>query len=134
MRQQCDLLVSIPGIGQWTAARLLAELPQWKSLAGPRQAAAHAGLTPRHHQSGTSVRGASHLAKTGSSRLRRALYMPALVAIRSNPLLKAFAERLRLAGKAPKQIICAVMRKLLHIAYGVLKHAQPFDPNYLTTH
>ncbi len=116
-----------------TATKLLAELPPCEVLPSARQAAAQAGLTPRQRQSGTSVHGRSCLAKTGNARLRRALYMPALVAMRANPLLRVFAARLRASGKAPKQIVCAVMRKLLHQAYGVLKHAQPFNPNYAAT-
>jgi transposase len=134
LQQQHDLLVSIPGIGALTAIKLLAELPSVDTLPTARQAAAHAGLTPRHRQSGTSVRGRSRIAKTGNARLRHALYMPAIVAMRANPLLRQFAERLRAAGKAPRQIICAVMRKLLHQAYGVLKHATPFNPNHTPTH
>ncbi len=66
----------------------------------------------------------------GNSRLRRALWWPAIVAMRHNPLLAGFAQRLREAGKPTKVIIAAVMRKLLHLAFGVLKHHRPFDPNY----
>jgi len=67
----------------------------------------------------------------GRSALRAALYMPALSAMRHNPILRSFAERLTQQGLKPKQVIVAVMRKLLHLAYGVLKNKAPFNPNYL---
>ena len=70
------------------------------------------------------------MAKTGNAHLRRALYMPALVALRWNPTIMVFADRLRERGKHKMAIVGAVMRKLLHIVYGVLKSQWPFDPNY----
>jgi transposase len=127
LRQQRDLLVTIPGIGASTAARLLAECRAITAFESARAYAAFAGLVPREHQSG-SLRGRPRLAKTGSARLRLALYFPALTAMRFNPLLKAFTTRLRAAGKPTMVVVAAVMRKLLHLAYGVLKHQRPFDP------
>ena len=70
--------------------------------------------------------------RCAASRLRLLLYFPAMSAIRHNPLLKAFAERLRQNGKPPKLILAAAMRKLLHIAFGVLRSNAPFNPNILT--
>jgi transposase len=93
------LLCSIPGIGRWTAARVLAESEQVRTSVSARQVAAYAGLTPRERTSGTSVRRPARLAKTGNSRVRRALYLPAIVAMRHNPVGRAFAERLRARGK-----------------------------------
>ena len=93
-----------------------------------RQLAAYAGLTPRERTSGSSVHRPPHLAKTGNSRLRRALYLPAIVAMRHNPVVRALAERLRARGKRPMVIVGAAMRKLLHLIYGVLKSGKPFDP------
>ena len=122
------LLCSIPGIGRWTAARVLAESDQVRTSVSARQLAAYAGLTPRERTSGTSVRRPARLAKTGNSRLRRALYGPAIVAIRHNPAVRAFAERLRARGKPPMVIVAAAMRKLLHLIYGVLKSGKAFDP------
>jgi transposase len=87
LRQQRDLLTSIPGIGDLTAARLLAELPIWREFTSPKQVAAFAGLSPRQHQSGSSVRGRTRLSKRGSSRLRTMLYFPAIVVQRYNPAL-----------------------------------------------
>ncbi len=125
-------LCSIPGIGEWTAARILAEIETVRESVSARQLAGYAGLTPRHRSSGSSVRGQARLSKTGNSRLRKALYMPAIVAMRHNPLLRQFAERLRERGKHPMVIVGAVMRRLLHIIYGVLKSGAPFDPSYLS--
>lgn len=130
LRRQSQLLCSIPGVAWLSAARVLAELPSPQQLRHARRAAALAGLHPQQHQSGSSVRRRSRLSKQGRRPLRAALYMPALVARRRNPLLKAFADRLAAKGKSKKAVICAVMRKLLHIIFGMLKHEQPFNPNY----
>ncbi|MEG4808879.1 transposase [Microcoleus sp. F8-D1] len=93
--------------------------------------AAYAGLTPSERTSGTSVKGKTRLSCTGNVRLRKALYMPAVVAMRHNPLLKAMSERLLGRGKVKMQVIGALMRKLVHLAFGILKSQKPFDPNYL---
>jgi transposase len=124
-----QLLCSIKGIGSLTAAILLAEMARPGQVERARQAAAHAGLTPRREQSGTSVRRKRGLGKEGNRYLRKALYMPALVAIKYNVPLRHFACRLRAAGKPKMSIVCAVMRKLIHIAFGVLKHQKPFNPS-----
>jgi transposase len=130
LKQQHDLLISIPGIGSQTAAVLLAEIGRIEDYQNARQLAAHAGLTPCERSSGTSVHGKTRLSCTGNSRLRKALYMPAVVSMRHNPLLKAFSERLLDRGKAKMQALGAIMRKLVHFAFGILKSQQPFDPNY----
>lgn len=123
-----QLLTSIPGIGKQTSAILLAEVVDFRAFGHNKQVAAFAGLTPHERQSGSSVRGRAHISKAGSSRLRAALYMCALTARRYNPGLKAFAERLKDAGKAPKVILVAVARKLLVTAHGVVKSGMPFRP------
>lgn len=130
LRQQEKLLESIPGIGFLTAVKLLAEIRDVLAFSSARQLAAFAGLTPHQHLSGSSVHRPAHLSKRGSPRLRASLYLPALTAIRFNPILAAFAQRLTDAGKTKMAIIAAVMRKLLHQAFGVLKSGRPFDPNY----
>jgi transposase len=128
LRQQRDLIDSIPGIGAQTAAVVLGELLDPKRFTSARQLAAFGGLVPRIRQSGTSLRGRGRLSKLGASRLRKALYFPAIAAIRCNPSLQRFAARLRAAGKPPLVIIAAVMRKLLHQVYGVLHSGRPYDP------
>jgi transposase len=132
LKQQHDLLISIGGIGSLTAARLLAEIPDIHGFDSARQLAAYGGTTPAHFQSGSSVRKPSHLAKTANGRLRDALYFPAIVAMRHNPIIRAFCQRLLAQGKPPKLVVVAAMRKLLHLVFGVLKHHQPFDPHYLS--
>ena len=127
LRGRRDLLTSIPGIADATAAVLLAELPDVRQFAGARQVAAFAGLVPRVRQSGTSVRGRACLSKVGSPRLRKALFYPAMVALRFNPVLAALHTRLTAAGKSKKLIVGAAMRKLLHLAVGVLRSGRPFD-------
>lgn len=132
LKQQRDLLTSIPGIGEQTAAVLLAEVGRIEDYKNARQLAAYAGLTPCERSSGTSVKGKTRLSCTGNVRLRKALYMPAMVAMRFNPLLKAMSDRLLGRGKVKMQVIGALMRKLVHLAFGILKSQKPFDPNYLT--
>jgi len=73
------------------------------------------------------------LSKTGNTALRKALYMPAIVAKKYNPIIKSFCERLKKADKANMVIIGAAMRKLLHLIFGVLKSGKPFDPNFVLT-
>ena len=133
LKAQQELLVSIPGIGQTTAAKFLAEIMDVKLYGSARQLAAFAGLVPRLHESGSSVRGKARLSKMGAGSLRKALYFPAIAAIKYNPYIKALSARLKERGKCPMQIIGAAMRKLLHIAYGVLKSGRPFDPSLVKT-
>jgi len=129
LREQSDLLQSIPGIGAATAATLLCELGDWSRFASARSAAAYVGLVPRIHESGTSVRGRSALCKIGNGRLRKALYFPAMNAVRFNPVLQAMAARLAASGKSKMAILGAAMRRLVHLAFGVLKSGKPFDAN-----
>ena len=126
LRTQRDLLTTIPGIGETTAAVLIAELFD-KRYTSARQAAAFAGLVPRVVESGT-LRGRSRLSKVGPSRLRKALYFPAVTALRCNPTIRALRQRLHAAGKPPMVIIGAAMRKLIHLAYGVLKSERAYEP------
>lgn len=126
LRAQRDLLITIPGIGEATAAVLIAELFD-KRYASARQAAAFAGLVPRLVESGT-LRGRSRLSKIGPARLRKALYFPAVAALRWNPTIRAVRARLHAAGKPTMVIIGAAMRKLIHLAYGVLKTGRAYEP------
>jgi transposase len=126
-----QLLKSIKGIGLLTAAKLLGEIRSFREFESARQLAAYAGLTPRTFQSGTSVHKKARISKTGNTNLRKALYMPAISAKRWNPIVRPFCDRLTLSGHLPMEVICAAMRKLLHLAYGVLKSDKAFDPNYL---
>lgn len=131
LQRQIELVDSIPGIGVTTAAALVAEV-DFEAYASARQLVAQAGLNPRQRQSGTSVHGRPRLSKQGSSQLRKLLYFPAVSAKRYNPVIHDFAEGLAKRGKHNMSIICACMRKLLHLVYGVLKTGLPFDPDYQT--
>jgi transposase len=131
LKEQSDLLDSIPGIGATTAALLLAEIVNLKQYTSARQVAAYAGLVPRERRSGSSVRGRVCLSKIGNARLRKALYFPAITALRSSDFFKAWAEPLRTRGKSKMSVIGAAMRKLIHLAYGVIKTGKPFDPNWV---
>lgn len=128
LKQQQDLLLSIPGIGKKTAAKLLGENIQ--RFSDGRCLAAYAGLNPSQSSSGSSVRKRSKLSRMGHSGLRTALYFPAISAMRSNPVIRVFCERLADKQKQGMIIIAAAMRKLLCLALGVLKSGQPFDPHY----
>ena len=88
-----------------------------------------------HHANNNLARvsNRTRLSKIGNSRVRKALYFPAITALRYNPLIKSFAARLQENGKRPLQIVCAAMRKLLHIAFGVLKRQRPFNQNLALT-
>ena len=127
LARQRDLLVSIPGVGAQTAAVVMAELGDAEAFGSARAVAAYAGLVPRRHESGSSVRRRPRLSKVGSARLRRALYFPAISAMRHNEAVRVFAERLLGRGKAKMAVVGASMRKLVQICYGVLKSGRPFD-------
>jgi transposase len=131
LKRQRALLDTIPGVGEVTAAALLAEVPDLKEYRSARQVAAFAGLVPRERQSGSSVKGRVRLSKIGNARLRKALYFPAVTAIRCSPFFQAWVEGLRQRGKSKMAVIGAVMRKLVHLAYGVLKTGRPFDPEWM---
>lgn len=129
LKQDRELLESIPGIGHLTACILLAELGDIRRFDDVRELVAFVGLNPRQHQSGRK-RTTQGISRMGRASLRAALYMPAIVAKQHNPYLKVWAETLSARGLSGKQVIVAVMRKLLHLAYGILKSRQPFDPHY----
>jgi transposase len=130
LQQDKALIASIGGIGPVTAHKFLSEVPDWANYQAAKAVAADAGLTPSHHESGDTVRYRPRISKMGKSSIRAILYWPAITAMRCNPLIKAFAARLEAKGKPKMVIIVAVMRKLVHLIYGVLKTRIPFDPNY----
>ncbi|HSL87440.1 MAG TPA: transposase [Bacteroidales bacterium] len=124
------LLTSIPGIGHLTAHILLAEIGDISRFDNAPQLAAFAGLNPQGHRSGTSVYKKTRISKQGRSELRCCLYMPAIVAMYHNPVIQDLSERMVGRDSHKMEIVVASMRKLLHIAYGVLKNQIPFDPEY----
>lgn len=129
-QQELSLLQGIPGVGTRTACLLLAELGDVHRFASAKKLVAFAGLTPRRFESGSSVLRRSRISRLGSAHLRRILFMPALTAIRYNPLVKGFFDRLVKGGKNRKAALIACMAKLLRIVYAVLVRQRPFDPAY----
>ena len=128
--QTAAKLQSISGIGLLTATHLLVTTLNFTEPLTAAQTAAYAGLVPYPRRSGTSVRGRPNIGQTGNARLRRALYLATLSAAQCNPIIKAFYDRLRAAGKPMKVARCAAARKLLHLAFAIAKGNQPFDPLY----
>lgn len=134
LAKQAKLLETIPGVGRTTAVKFLAEVQDFQLFDSAAQLAAFTGLSPSQKQSGSSVRGRTSLSKKGNSRLRTALYMPILAAMRYNPFVKTLTDRLLAEGRPTKVAMAAGMRKLLYIMYGVLKSGKPFNPNYAPLH
>jgi len=130
LRGDATLITSIPGIGTTTAAKLLAYLGDVRRFKNGKALAAFIGVTPRLKLSGSSVRGRSNISRSGHAQVRHSLYMPALVALKHNPLVSAFGVRLKSAGLAPKAVIAACMHKLVLQIYGILKSATPFNSNF----
>jgi len=129
LKKQVNLLVTIDGIGEITAWSILAYLGDISLFSTSGQVTSYVGINPFVENSGTSLK-VSRLSKMGHKRLRKSLYMPAVVAKKYNPILVEFYDKLLNKGKPKKVAICAVMRKLLVIAYGVLKSETEFNPNY----
>ena len=122
-----ERLCTVPGIGKLSALRLLGELLVLPKGLKAKQWVAHAGLDPRPRQSGT-VDAPRHISRTGNRHLRCALFMPALVAIRRSPQIKATYEALLARGKKKKVALIAIMRRMLHALWGMLHHQQDFNP------
>ncbi len=129
LEEQVHRLMTVKGVGFITAAITIAELPPVTAASDPRALCAWAGLVPRRWQSGKSE-GPTRLSRKGNVFLREALYMPALVAKRYNPLLRDFARRLALKGKSHGSILGALAHKLLRILVGLLRSKVDFDPNW----
>lgn len=125
-----ELLLSIKGIGPITAGWLLVSTLNFTACESAEAMVAYAGLAPNPRQSGTSVRGRASIGHGGNGRLRTAMYLATLSAARLNPMIKDFYDRLRAAGKPMKVARCAAARKLLHVAWAVVKKGVQFDPEY----
>ena len=130
LKERQELLNSIPSLGKATIPRLLAELDDLDKFNHVREIVAFIGLAPREKLSGSSIKGKPRLSKVGHARLRKALYMPALVSIQCNPVMIDFYNRLKDKGKNGKVIVCAIMRKLVHVIFAVLKSGKKYDPNF----
>ena len=133
LKSQKELLLTIPGIGEKTMATLLAYFSSIHRFKNAKQLASFCGVAPRQWQSGTSVNGRGRMSKVGSSHLRKALFLPVMVALKYNPMLSDLKLRMAQKGKPKMVIVGAAMRKLIHIVFGVLKNQTPFNEKLLTT-
>jgi transposase len=133
-QQRLELLTSVPGIAKISALQILSELILLAPAMTVRQWVAYSGLDPVQRVSGSSVRKQSRISHAGNRHLRRALYMPAVAAVRWDPHLKAFYKALQMRHKTKLQALLAVARKLLHAIFGIFKSNKPYDGNRLFPH
>lgn len=126
-----QLLLSVPGVAHISALQILSELLLLAPEMNVRQWVASSGLDPAHQQSGTSLHKPSRISRAGNRHLRRALYMPALAAVRCDRHMRAFYQQLRARHKTGLQALMAIARKLLHAIFGIFKTATPYDGNRL---
>jgi transposase len=131
LKHRAALLDTVPGLGNKTIAQLLAYIGRPERFNSVKAVIAYAGLASMIQQSGTSLDKHRGTHPMGHQELRRALYFPAMVAGKYNPLVARFWNRLKAQGKPGKVIVVACMHKLLAIAYGVLRSGKPFDPDHL---
>ena len=129
LKADLQLLTSIPAVGDKVGSRMLVVL-RGQDFQRAEQAAAYLGVVPIERQSGTSVHGRPRLSKAGPSKVRKVLYMAAIVATRHNPHVKAVYERLLARGKSKMAALGAAMRKLVHLCFGVLKTRTPYQAEY----
>lgn len=131
LKKNYELVQSIPSLGPVSASSFIAEVPDISRFNSASQLAAYAGLTPSFNHSGKQTFTQGKMSKIGNVHLRTLFFMPQKSARRCNPIIFALVARLQAKGKSAKVIRGAIMRKLLHLAYGVLKTQKPFDPKYL---
>jgi len=127
LRTRFDHLLSIKGIAEANAVTIVAELSVLPADMSARQWVAHAGIDPRHHESGTSAQAPGRVSKVGNRRLRAASFLPAMVAAQYELRIRAYYQQLLARGKKPMQALVAVMRKLLHAIYGMFLHEADLD-------
>lgn len=130
LKRDLGLCCSIPGVGELTAAIVLAETNGFELIRNKKQLVSFAGLDVKEKQSGTSVRGKPRISKKGNRFLRKAMHMPALTAIRSDERLKAVFSRLIARQGIKMKAVVAVQRKVLELIYTIYKTQQPYDPHY----
>ena len=131
LNRRFHLMLTTPGLGETSSLQILGELAVLPDTLDARQWVAFSGLDPEQFSSGTSVAKKPRISRGGSRHLRRALYMPALVAMRHEPFLRGFYQRLLRRGKAPLQAVVAVMSKLLHGLFAMFRLDQAYDGSNL---
>ncbi len=132
LKRDIELLISIYGVAFINATTILAELGDLRRFTLARQLSAFAGMSPQHHQSGTSIRGRSRLCKQGNSRVRQCLYLSAMAAIRGNNQLRETYQRLLAQGKPRMVALGAIMRKLLTLMRAILISGKRYQPLGIT--
>ena len=130
IKETVNLLSSIPGIGQLTAATVLGETNGFELIRNKRQLTSYAGLDVKEKQSGTSVKGKPKISKKGNKYLRKAMHMPALAAIRHDERFKAIFARLVSRHGIKMKAAVAVQRKLLEMMYTIYKTNTVYDKDY----
>lgn len=130
LREQRELLLSIPGIGEKTIATLLSYFAAIHRFSTAKKLASFCGVAPREYQSGSSINKYGRMSKVGAAQLRKALFFPAMVTLKYNPVMLDLKYRLTATGKPKMVIIGAAMRKLIHIIFGVLKNRAAFDAGW----
>lgn len=133
INQSVKLLTSIPGIGLLTAAVIMAETNGFELIRSKKQLTSYAGLDVKEKESGTSVKGKPRISKRGNRHLRKAMYMPALSAIRHSERYKALFVRIVSCNGIKMKGAVAVQRKLLEMAYTIYKTQTPYSEDYLQT-
>ena len=131
LRDKRDLLLSIPAVGERVAQNMVALLAS-RNFGSAEQLAAYLGLVPVDWQSGSSIKGRPRMSKAGPAHLRKLLYMPAIVAAKHNPHVRALYERLTRRGKSKMAALGAAMRKLAHLCFGVVHSGKPYSPSFNT--
>jgi transposase len=129
IKMQVEKIIDINGVGIVTACSILTEAPTPENFVSAKQYAAFFGVTPQHCESGSSVKKKSRISKIGSRRARKTFFMASMAVKRHNKDFQPFVQRLEKRGKTAKVIVCAIMRKLVHIIFGMLKNNAPFDKN-----
>jgi len=129
--EQVKLACTIPGVGILTSAIVLAETNGFEHVKNKRQLASYAGLDVREKQSGTSVKGKPRISKRGNRYLRKAMYLPALAAIRSNEHYRGIFARLVARHGIKMKAAVAVQRKLLELIYVLIKNNTVYDEHHL---
>jgi transposase len=129
MAEDLELVDTVPGFAETAAMQVLAEVGVLPDDLQPQQWVAQAGLDPKPDESGTSVYSPRHISKEGNAKMRAALFFPSMSACRCDPNVRAFYDKLVARGMTKKAAQTAVMRKLLHSIWGILKHRQPWDGN-----
>jgi len=130
LKNEIDNICTIPGVGQLTAAIVLAETNGFELIRNKRQLVSYAGLDIREKTSGTSIKGKPRISKKGNKNLRRAMHLPALGAIKHNAVHRTIYTRLVSRSGIKMKGVVAVQRKLLELIYTIYKNKTVFQPDY----